>query len=62
MITNCVRKEQTVQYIGHADYETLCNLVGESSTVQLSDEEYVAKFVFAEQICRSDSLFVCFIS
>ncbi|KAL3994697.1 C9orf72-like family protein [Acanthocheilonema viteae] len=50
---SCVRKDQTVQYVGHADYETLCDLVGESSTVQLSDEEYVAKFVLAEQICST---------
>ncbi|CAG9531278.1 unnamed protein product [Cercopithifilaria johnstoni] len=50
---NCVGVEQTVQYVGHADYETLCDLVRESSTVQLSDEEYVAKFVLAEQICST---------
>uniref|UniRef100_A0A0R3RFR2 UDENN FLCN/SMCR8-type domain-containing protein n=1 Tax=Elaeophora elaphi TaxID=1147741 RepID=A0A0R3RFR2_9BILA len=52
-VENCVRKEQSVQYVEQDDYETLCDLVGESSTVQLSDEEYVAKFVLAEQICST---------
>uniref|UniRef100_A0A1I8EFU1 Uncharacterized protein n=1 Tax=Wuchereria bancrofti TaxID=6293 RepID=A0A1I8EFU1_WUCBA len=50
---NYIGKEQNVHCVGHADYETLCGLVGENSTVQLSDEEYVAKFVLAEQICST---------
>uniref|UniRef100_A0A0R3Q450 UDENN FLCN/SMCR8-type domain-containing protein n=1 Tax=Brugia timori TaxID=42155 RepID=A0A0R3Q450_9BILA len=50
---NCTGKERNVHCVGQADYETLCGLVGENSTVQLSDEEYVAKFVLAEQICST---------
>ncbi|KAK6104094.1 C9orf72-like family protein [Brugia pahangi] len=50
---NCIGKERNVHCVGQADYETLCGLVGENSTVQLSDEEYVAKFVLAEQICST---------
>uniref|UniRef100_A0A8R1TJN3 Uncharacterized protein n=1 Tax=Onchocerca volvulus TaxID=6282 RepID=A0A8R1TJN3_ONCVO len=51
---DCVEKKQTIQCVGYADYEALCDLVGETNIVQqLSDEEYVAKFVLAEQICST---------
>lgn len=41
-----------VGYNDADDYEALCDLAGDGTTAQLSDEEFVAKFVLAEQICR----------
>ncbi|VDN30510.1 unnamed protein product [Gongylonema pulchrum] len=52
---DCGEDQQTViAYEGDSDdYEALCDLAGDSATVNLSDEEYVAKFVLAEQICST---------
>uniref|UniRef100_A0A915PIP6 Folliculin n=1 Tax=Setaria digitata TaxID=48799 RepID=A0A915PIP6_9BILA len=50
---NYVEKVETALCDGHTDYEALCDLIGDSVTVHLSDEEYVAKFVLSEQICST---------
>lgn len=44
---------QSVDYDECIDYDTLSDLAGESATKNLSDEQFIAKSVLAEEVCWS---------
>ncbi|VDM98119.1 unnamed protein product [Thelazia callipaeda] len=51
----CTKKDENIMfhYGADVDYDALCDLIVDNGRNNLSDEEYITKFVLAEQICST---------